>query len=253
MKCKYCGGNLDLEHKFCPHCGRPNELAQQHVRDMEIFQGEFDRTQKDVYRQASRWPGIFVRGVILSVIIVLIAICVFITQNAWSFRREHMERYAVRHAEEFTAQLDDYLDRMDYRGFSGFMEYQNINIYDEPYSKYKCIKWPADQYGRILDNVMRIVMPAPYDRNERFYEYLADDLNQFFQYTDSSYYNEFDQVDEAFARPHWERMEQTILDVLETYLNFSEEEAEALRAMSNPRRAVLLEEKIEAIKNGQAE
>lgn len=38
MKCKYCGGNLTLEQAYCPHCGRPNEEAEQHVKDMEHSQ-----------------------------------------------------------------------------------------------------------------------------------------------------------------------------------------------------------------------
>ena len=38
MKCKYCGGNLTLEQAYCPHCGRPNEEAAQHVKDMEHYQ-----------------------------------------------------------------------------------------------------------------------------------------------------------------------------------------------------------------------
>ena len=37
MKCKYCGGNLTLEQAYCPHCGRPNEEAAQHVKDMEHY------------------------------------------------------------------------------------------------------------------------------------------------------------------------------------------------------------------------
>lgn len=45
MKCKYCGGNLTLEQAYCPHCGRPNEEAAQHVKDMEHYKSNFEDTK----------------------------------------------------------------------------------------------------------------------------------------------------------------------------------------------------------------
>ena len=52
MKCKYCGGNLTLEQAYCPHCGRPNEEAAQHVKDMEHYKSNFEDTKSDVYEVA---------------------------------------------------------------------------------------------------------------------------------------------------------------------------------------------------------
>lgn len=247
MKCKYCGGNLDLEHKFCPHCGRPNELAQQHIRDMEKYRGEFDRTQQDVYRHASRWSGIAARAIILAVIVVMFFIMAFVTQNAWSIKSEHMTKSANRHYAEYSAQLDKYLENMDYRGFSSFLDYHQIDTYDPTYNKYYGLEWPADSYGSILKNIMNIVMPTSYGAYERQYEYLSEDLDRFYQYTAPSFYGDYHPVDEKFVKPHWDRMEQTINDVLITYLGFSKEEAWELRNLSKPKRALLLEEKIEAL------
>ncbi len=244
MKCKYCGGNLDLEHKFCPHCGRPNELAEQHIRDMERFRGEFDRTRRDVYRHASRWSGVFVRAIILAVIIVVFLVMVFITQNAWSIKTEHMTRDANRHFAEYSAQLDRYLEEMDYRGFTSFLDYHRIDTFDAPYGKYRGLEWPADYYADFLDNAIRIVMPAPYGSYDHYYEYLSNDLDRFYEYTELSYYDEYHPVDAELVQPHWDRMEQTINDVLIAYFGLSDEEAGELREMSKPKRALLLEEKI---------
>ena len=54
MKCKYCGGNLTLEQAYCPHCGRPNEEAAQHVKDMEHYKSNFEDTKSDVYKVAEK-------------------------------------------------------------------------------------------------------------------------------------------------------------------------------------------------------
>jgi len=245
MKCKYCGGNLDLEHKFCPHCGRPNELAQQHIRDMEKFRGEFDRTQKDVYQHASKWSGIFVRLIILAAIIVMFFIMAFVTQNAWSIKREHMTKSANRHYAEYSALLDKYLEEMDYSSFSSFLDYHQVDTYDPTYNKYYGLEWAADSYCRILEDMMNIVMPAKYGSREWYYEYLSDNLDRFYQNTELSFYGEYHPVDAEFVQPHWDRMEHTINDVLITYLGFSEKEARELRGMSKPKRTLLLEEKIE--------
>ena len=37
MKCEYCLGPLSLEDEVCPHCGRPNKHAKQHIRDMKRY------------------------------------------------------------------------------------------------------------------------------------------------------------------------------------------------------------------------
>ena len=54
MKCKYCGGNLTLEQAYCPHCGRPNEEAAQHVKDMEHYKSNFEDTKSAVYEVAEK-------------------------------------------------------------------------------------------------------------------------------------------------------------------------------------------------------
>lgn len=45
MKCKYCGGEISLEDVKCPYCGRENEEAVQHIKDMQYYQGEFEKAK----------------------------------------------------------------------------------------------------------------------------------------------------------------------------------------------------------------
>ena len=35
MKCNNCGAPLQLDQKFCPNCGSPNEQGLKHANDME--------------------------------------------------------------------------------------------------------------------------------------------------------------------------------------------------------------------------
>ena len=71
MKCKYCGGNLTLEQAYCPHCGRPNEEAAQHVKDMEHYKSNFEDTKSDVYEVAEKNTEIMSHMIIITVLVIL--------------------------------------------------------------------------------------------------------------------------------------------------------------------------------------
>ena len=71
MKCKYCGVNLTLEQAYCPHCGRPNEEAAQHVKDMEHYKSNFEDTKSDVYEVAEKNTEIMSHMIIITVLVIL--------------------------------------------------------------------------------------------------------------------------------------------------------------------------------------
>ena len=54
MKCNNCGAPLQLNQKFCPNCGSPNEQALKHVNDMENYDKKFNRTRSKVISN-SKW------------------------------------------------------------------------------------------------------------------------------------------------------------------------------------------------------
>ena len=37
MKCNNCGAPLQLDQKFCPNCGSPNEQGLKHANDMRTI------------------------------------------------------------------------------------------------------------------------------------------------------------------------------------------------------------------------
>ena len=81
MKCKYCGGNLTLEQAYCPHCGRPNEEAAQHVKDMEHYKSNFEDTKSDVYEVAEKNTEIMSHMIIITVLVIL-CVVVFVVAGA---------------------------------------------------------------------------------------------------------------------------------------------------------------------------
>ena len=84
MKCKYCGGNLTLEQAYCPHCGRPNEEAAQHVKDMEHYKSNFEDTKSDVYEVTEKNTEIMSHMIIITVLVILCVVVFVVSARSWS-------------------------------------------------------------------------------------------------------------------------------------------------------------------------
>ncbi len=54
MKCNNCGAPLQLDQKFCPNCGSPNEQGLKHANDMENYNKKFNRTRSKVGAEYER-------------------------------------------------------------------------------------------------------------------------------------------------------------------------------------------------------
>ena len=87
MKCKYCGGNLTLEQAYCPHCGRPNEEAAQHVKDMEHYKSNFEDTKSDVYEVTEKNTEIMSHMIIITVLVILCVVVFVVSARSWSIHR----------------------------------------------------------------------------------------------------------------------------------------------------------------------
>lgn len=70
MKCNNCGAPLQLDQKFCPNCGSPNEQGLKHANDMENYNRKFNRTRSKVISN-SKW---FVKNITPIAVVMLSAI-----------------------------------------------------------------------------------------------------------------------------------------------------------------------------------
>ena len=100
MNCKYCGGTLSLEDHFCPHCGKPNEHAKQHAKDMEAYKSRFDTTQGEVYKVTRNYSEITAHAVIITVLVVLILVVLFVTRSAYAIKRNIHDLQSKRYEKE---------------------------------------------------------------------------------------------------------------------------------------------------------
>ena len=100
MKCKYCGGEISLEDVKCPYCGRENEEAVQHIKDMQYYQGEFEKAKHKVYHESGQAAAITVRVIICALLVIFSILLLVLGGNAYSFIYSVQSKNADAHAAE---------------------------------------------------------------------------------------------------------------------------------------------------------
>ena len=100
MKCEFCNGNMSLEDLHCPHCGQLNKHAQQHIKAMKRYQGEFNETKEDVITVTKKYSQITVRCIIIVVLLIAVIVTAVLGSNAYSICRSMNRKAAERNKEE---------------------------------------------------------------------------------------------------------------------------------------------------------
>lgn len=249
MKCENCGGNLSLEEVACPHCGTINKHAQQHVYDMNRYQGEFANTQSNVYRVTRNYAGITVRAVIITVLLIVIGIMAFVISESYSIERRLGESKAKRNYKEYSAIMEQYLADENYLAFQAFCDVNHVDFYEAPYEEYCQIIRVSNYYKYLYENIIDVAMSRADEEvealdRERWIERIADDLDYFYKHMDVKEYSYYDGVDTEENQAIVKKMKESMELLLQTHLGLTEEEAAGLEEMSAAKRAVLLEEKL---------
>lgn len=252
MKCENCGGNLSLEDLNCPYCGTVNKHAQQHVRDMKRYHGEFQETKKDVYATATKYTGITVRAIMIAVLLILTVVLAIVGAESYSFRRILLEKRAEKNFAEYCAVMDQYLEKEDYMAFHAFVEANSIGGYDTDYEKYIPIMRASSQYTYLYDNILGVYTNTLKENEDSMasdrVKYLSEQLNYFYDSLDMENYEYIENYDSLQNRNALAQMEQNVKALLQTYCGLTKEDVDGLGEMSEARRMVLLEERIEYAK-----
>ncbi len=156
MKCEFCGGNLSLEDKYCPHCGQINKHSQEHIREMGHFRKRFESTQNRVYGVTHAYTQLTVRIALICILIVLIILAVMLGTNAYSVMRDIRERNSNRKFDEYSEVMDSYLEKGEFAEFHYFCESNQI---ENAYSVMRDIRErnsnrKFDEYSEVMDSYL---------------------------------------------------------------------------------------------------
>ena len=243
MKCPHCGGEIGLEDKFCPWCGKPNEQSVRHHEDMERFQAAWRDTEKTVEKKTKHVVRLLPRLIVILVLVLVSAAAGIIGSRAWDFADSAKRRASERNAAEVCAALDEYLEMKDYKGFDSYSELHCLNFYSGPFEDYSAIHSCASCYATFLARLEEIFL-------QRDREYWLKNLSSFdIRYLSSSVSDFFDTSERMLNRDITEKdrlciedMRQTASGLLRVFLGLDEEGLKEFLAMSENKQAAYLEE-----------
>ena len=243
MKCRYCNGEVGLEQKYCPYCGRPNEQAVQHYSDMASFRGRYADTEAEVIRHSERYARIIPRTVIIVLLLVLAAAMYIVSENAYGFPQLMRSRAAEKRPEATMSVLEGYLEEGDYISFSSYISYNGIKTYNSAFERYRHVYWCSEYYQDIVMHMEKLFLHT--DR-EGWIKYSASDdirmLCQSLEYFYDAYNRGADEPETADYVPYLEDMKGRVADLLNVYLGIDDSELDGFLAMSDNRKAAYIEE-----------
>ena len=207
MKCENCGAEIKLEDRYCPYCGALNKAAMQHIQDMDRFEDEFEQTQQEVQTKVRGYSSIITR--------------------------------AEKNADEATAQMDAYLQSGDLQRLASFGDLHEINMSDlSDFTSYRAAIRASQEYSDIMSCCEQIIFARNDDDTASQVSMIAQDLQYFYQYTDSEY--DYEDNEEITAKVR-EIGESQIKAVFVTYFGMTDDELENMESMTQGQILTLLE------------
>lgn len=242
MKCEFCNGNLSLENAYCPHCGKPNKHAKQHVEDMENYAGRYDKTEQEVYATARRYSDTVVRVVIIAILIVVLALALIVYNRIDDIYYSVVETNNKLNFSTHSAEMNKYLEAEDFLGFYYYCNREDIYGFDSGYEDYDCLIDVTGCYAEAYELLM--VKVCDTEENAEYFfdaEILGSALGRFYHYQNSTYYDvspEGLQMTEEYLPKINEDMEYLLM----TYCNVPAERIGELAEMSDTQKIVFIEE-----------
>lgn len=243
MKCIYCGGEVGLEEKYCPYCGKPNEQAQLHHQDMAHYRRRFAQTEAEVVGSARKYSQIIPRIVAILLLLIAAVVMFALSANAYFFPEEMRRRAAERHPETIMAELDAYLENREYLSFASCFAYNNLRTYRTAFAEYSDVEYCADNYSHFVLQIERLFLNK---NSENWRKYYADDdIRRLCECVDD--------YEEAYAyalrseqlplhQSAMDDMRRDIRNMMGVYLGIGEEEWDSFLASSANRKAARIEE-----------
>ena len=245
MKCSKCGGEISLEDKVCPFCGNVNKDAVEHIRAMEEYKKRYKVTEEEVTRKTKRFASVAVKAVILALLLVGIGIMMFIYSRAYSFPEKARRREALRHPDKCRAKMTEYLENGDYSGFSSYIAYNSIPVYEDKFEDFKDLKFCADYYLDTIGSIEKIVMHGD---DEKWLKWDASNdagrcsrfIGEFYETVE----NRREREENESNLKYYDDMKADVDAALSVYLGMDEKTLEEFIAMTENKRSAYLEEVI---------
>ena len=243
MKCRSCGGEVSLQDKTCPYCGRVLTETAGHQAEPERYKKKSEKSKRGLGKALAENVPMVISSVVMLLLIIGLIVANYISENAYHFREDAMRKESVKKYDEYSALIKNYLDAGDYTGFASFMAYHNIAEYEEPYADLKLLWDITEEYVDLVCDVEEALIHGPEARIYNPENYVFNcrlSINDF--------YSEFkwnqDKIDADPYKDYMYDMKKKANIILETYLGLDDEAREAYLSDSQNKQSAYLEEVI---------
>lgn len=242
MKCQNCGANLTIDDEVCSFCGAANPFAAKHRREMRHFTREFNRTKSDVLtksRHHSKWAA---KITLIAVMVALNMLVWFLIANSYEVEAFMIGRNIDANYLVHKARLDEYEADRDFIGLNTYYE-QNQLYYSDSLDEYEAVRNVCSNFSYLYEYVMELVTEEDFEyyTKEQRLESIVELMDYIYEYSKP---REYDNPDRYNAQ-HQECMNDIVAlmeDLIQTYMNISDEDMEGFWELSKARRQILLEE-----------
>ena len=161
MKCISCGAEIGLTVEKCPFCGRIVTETAGYKADLKAYRGRSEKTKRGLAKILDGNIPLVISAAVMVALFVATGIAFYVKENAYHFRSDAMRKESVDKYEEYSKQIENYLEAGDYTGFVAFKEYHNIAEWEAPYDDLDLLWEMAYDYDSLVSNVESSVMFGP--------------------------------------------------------------------------------------------
>ena len=155
MKCPSCGSNLQIDHAFCPYCGKANPVAQKHREDMKRYANDYKKTKEEVIGNTRKFNKITFRITAIAITLAAIAgvIVLSISKNKLSYQM-YREKRSLK-APQYYEEAINLMDEGDYVALSTLSSAKGVrSSSDDSLREYYGVFRAADCYEEIFVKII---------------------------------------------------------------------------------------------------
>ncbi len=245
MICKECRHEIGPEELKCPYCGADNPFALQHKQNMKKFKKEYAKAKREVSEFAGHVKGLSKKAAVLAALLIGILTAFIITSvnYADTDTDEDKKNDALRHADEYCGQVEEYLKNGEYTECSSFMYAHGImSVSSEKYDGYRHIKYILSDYTDCIGYIEQLVLRSTdkdyYDNTEMLISHFCRHIESF----DEDLENMLEWEKNEDYKAYMKDMDEELRIAMRIYFEMSEEELEEFLSLSQAKKAVKLEE-----------
>ncbi|MBO4678495.1 MAG: zinc ribbon domain-containing protein [Lachnospiraceae bacterium] len=238
MKCPSCGSNLQIDHAFCPYCGKVNPVAQKHREDMKRYANDYKKTKEEVIGNTRKFNKITFRITAIAITLAAIAgvIVLSISKSRLSYQI-YRDKRSLK-APQYFEEVMNLMDEGDYVGLSTLASAKGVrSSSDASLREYSGVFRAADCYEETFADIVRSLSDTNISDSD--ISSLASQIHWFYKsFKDYSDYG----ADNARVAKFNEDIRRDMKLLLTTYLGISEETADKVEEMSEGQISVMIEE-----------